>query len=54
MEEGDLSDYEAHNDALRQLGRFLDEVYVHKRIHSSLGHLTPASSKTNGGVGNYR
>ena len=41
-EEVDLSDYEAYNDALRQLGRFLDKVYVHKRIHSSLGYLTPA------------
>jgi len=41
-EEVDLSDYEDYNDALRQLGRFLDEVYMHKRIHSSLGYLTPA------------
>jgi putative transposase len=41
-EEVDLSDYEDYNDARRQLGRFLDEVYMHKRIHSSLGYLTPA------------
>ena len=41
-EEVYLSDYENYADALRQLGRFLDEVYVHKRIHSSLGYLTPA------------
>ena len=41
-EEVDLSDYEDYNDALRQLGWFLDEVYMHKRIHSSLGYLTPA------------
>jgi transposase InsO family protein len=41
-EEVDLSDYEDYPDALRQLGRFLDDVYMHKRIHSSLGYLTPA------------
>jgi len=36
-EEVDLSEYEDYTDAVRQLGRFLDEVYMHKRIHSSLG-----------------
>lgn len=41
-EEVDLSDYQNYPDALHQLGRFLDEVYQHKRIHSSLGYLTPA------------
>jgi len=41
-EEVDLSEYLDYTDARRQLGRFLDEVYVHKRIHSSLGYLTPA------------
>jgi putative transposase len=41
-EEVDLSDYKDYTDALQQLGRFLDEVYEHKRIHSSLGYLTPA------------
>ena len=39
--EVDLSEYEDYPDADRQLGRFLDEVYMHKRIHSSLGYLTP-------------
>jgi hypothetical protein len=29
-------------DAYGQLGRFLDDVYNRKRIHSSLGYLTPA------------
>ena len=36
-EEGELPACEDHHDALRQLGRFLDEVHMHKRIHSSLG-----------------
>src|SRR6266699_1424320 len=40
-EEVDLSEYEDYTDAVRQVGRFLDEVYMHKRIHSSLGYLTP-------------
>ena len=40
-EEVDLSEYEDYTDAVRQLGRFLDEVYMHKRNHSSLGYLTP-------------
>lgn len=41
-EEVDLSDYDDYHDAYQQLGRFLDEVYLHKRIHSALGYLTPA------------
>jgi putative transposase len=40
-EEVNLSDYLDYADAYRQLGHFLDEVYMHKRIHSSLGYLTP-------------
>jgi putative transposase len=41
-EEVDLSEYLDYGDALQQIGRFLDDVYTHKRIHSSLGYLTPA------------
>jgi putative transposase len=41
-EEVDLSEYEDFSDALRGLDRFLDDVYNRKRIHSSLGYLTPA------------
>ncbi len=37
----DLSDYQDYHDAYHQIGRFLDDVYMHKRIHSSLGYLTP-------------
>lgn len=41
-EEVDLSDYGDLADAYWQLGHFIDEVYLHKRIHSALGYLTPA------------
>jgi putative transposase len=41
-EEVDLSEYHDFADAYSQLGRFLDDVYNRKRIHSSLGYLTPA------------
>ena len=40
-EEVDLSDYLDFADAYHQIGRFLEDVYMHKRIHSSLGYLTP-------------
>ena len=41
-EEVDLSEYEDYTDATRQLGHFLDEVSMYKRIHSSLGYVTLA------------
>lgn len=40
-EEVALTEYQDYADARRQLGRFLDAVYNRKRIHSSLGYLTP-------------
>jgi putative transposase len=40
-EEVALTEYRDFADARRQLGRFLDAVYNRKRIHSSLGYLTP-------------
>jgi putative transposase len=40
-EEVDLSEYRDFEDARGQIGRFLDDVYNVKRIHSSLGYLTP-------------
>lgn len=44
-EEAGLSEYEDFGDAMRGLGRFLDNVYNRKRSHSSLGYLTPAEFK---------
>ncbi len=41
-EEVDLSDYADFADARNQIVRFIEDVYNHKRIHSSLGYLTPA------------
>lgn len=40
-EEVDLSDYRDFADARAQIGRFIEDVYNTKRIHSSLGYLTP-------------
>ena len=41
-EEVDLSEYRNFADANRQIGAFIQDVYMTKRIHSSLGYLTPA------------
>jgi putative transposase len=40
-EEVDLSDYQGFTDAVNQIGQFIEDVYNKKRIHSSLGYLTP-------------
>jgi putative transposase len=41
-EEVDLSDYEDYHHAYQQIGQFLEDVYMRKRVHSSLNYLTPA------------
>lgn len=41
-EEVELSEYNDLEDAREQIGRFLEEVYMTKRIHSALGYATPA------------
>lgn len=45
-EEVDLSEYQDYHDAHRQIGRFLEDVYMRKRVHSSLNYLTPAEFET--------
>jgi len=40
-EEVDLSEYYSFSDAACQIGYFIEVVYMTKRIHSSLGYLTP-------------
>ena len=40
-EEVDLSEYLDFGDAHQQIGNFIEDVYNTKRIHSSLGYLTP-------------
>lgn len=40
-EEVELSEYNDYWDAYRQMGQFLEQVYMRKRIHSALGYLTP-------------
>ena len=41
-EEVDLSDYRNFKEVYERIEEFLEEVYMKKRIHSSLGYLTPS------------
>ena len=41
-EEVYLHEYQDLADARAHIGRFLDEVYMHKRVHSALGYVPPA------------
>jgi transposase InsO family protein len=41
-EEVYLHEYLDFTDAYRHIAHFLDDVYMHKRVHSALGYLPPA------------
>jgi putative transposase len=41
MEEVYLKDYQDFEEAYENIGQFIEEVYNHKRLHSSLGYLPP-------------
>jgi putative transposase len=41
-EEVYLKEYETFDEAEAQIGRFIDDGYNQKRLHSSLGYLPPA------------
>jgi hypothetical protein len=45
-EEVDLSDYQDFADAYHQIGRFLENAYYSKCIHSSLGYLALVEFET--------
>ncbi len=53
-EEVNLSEYHYYADAYRQIGRFLDQVYMHKQIHSALAYLTPRLSSSSSGSDSKR
>lgn len=46
-EEVYLHEYEDFDDAYERIARFLDQVYMTKRVHSALGYLPPAEFEAN-------
>jgi len=46
-EEVNLTEYEDYHDCYQNIDRFLNDVYMNKRIHSSLGYLTPVEFEYN-------
>ncbi|MFK8185891.1 MAG: hypothetical protein AB8B99_21140, partial [Phormidesmis sp.] len=45
-EEVDLSEYRNFNEVYERIEEFLEEVYMKKRIHSSLSYLTSTEFET--------
>lgn len=46
-EEVNLTEYEDFQDCYQNMDQFLNDVYMNKRIHSSLGYLTPVEFEYN-------
>lgn len=46
-EEVYLHEYLDFGDAYQHIARFLDDVYMHKRVHSALGYVPPAEFEAN-------
>ena len=44
-EEVYLNEYETFKDALKNIERFIEEVYNQKRLHSSIGYIPPVEFK---------
>ena len=41
-EEVDLQEYRSFGEAQQEIGRFIEEVYNRKRLHSALGYRPPS------------
>lgn len=46
-EEVYLHEYQDYHDARAHIAHFLDDVYMHKRLHSALGYVPPAEFEAN-------
>ena len=47
MEEVYLNEYRTYEEAEQNIGKFIEEVYNKKRLHLSLGYLSPVEFEAN-------